>query len=201
MKILHIISSAAGENSFSINLGNAIVEKLKSEKPDSVVITRNLATHPLPHYDAVHQSTLYTPIEQQTQEQLEVTNKSNEAIAELLAADAVVIGVPMYNYGVPSTLKSWIDYIARPGKTFKYSEAGAEGLVKGKTAYLAISTGGIYTNEQMKSWDHTEDYLKTVLGDFFGMDVKAIRAEGTILPGLKEVALDKAMQLFEHELA
>tara|TARA_R110002073_G_scaffold294860_6_gene460670 strand:+ start:2234 stop:2794 length:561 start_codon:yes stop_codon:yes gene_type:complete len=183
MKILHIISSPAGENSFSINLGNAIVDKLKSEKLDSIVITRNLAAQPLPHYDAVHQSTLYTPIEEQTQEQLEVTNRSNEAIAELLEADVVVIGVPMYNYGIPSTLKSWIDYIARPGKTFAYSEAGPEGLVKGKTAYLAISTGGIYTSGQMKTWDHTENYLKTLLGDFFGMDVKAIIVyEFTLFP-------------------
>ncbi len=132
MNILHIITSPAADNSFSIRLGNALIENIKQNNPDSTVTTRNLATDPLPHYDIVHLGSIYTPKKNHTPEMAEVAQKSDEVINELLNADVIVIGVPMYNYGIPSTLKSWIDYIARPGKTFSYSEKGPEGLVKGK---------------------------------------------------------------------
>ena len=194
MNILHIITSPAAANSFSVNLGNAIVEKLRKANPDSSLVIRNLAAQPLPHYDSIHQNSIFTPIEDQSPEEVEVTNKSNEVIAELLAADAIVIGVPMYNFGIPSTLKSWIDYIARPGKTFNYTEAGPIGLVTGRTAYLAISTGDVYSTEELKAWDHTESYLRTVLNSFLGLNIQTVRVEGTVLPGIKEHALERAMQ-------
>jgi len=193
MKILHLISSPRGEASFSVKLGNAIVEKLHAANPGSVVTTRNLTSTPFPHLEEVHINSFFTPAENHTPQLAEAIQHSNESIAELKAADAIVIGVPMYNFGIHSTLKAWIDHIARAGQTFSYSENGPQGLVKGKKVYLAISSGGVYSDGPMKAYDFTESYLRSVLG-FLGMvDVTAYRVEGLSLPNLKDEALDKAV--------
>lgn len=193
MKILHLISSPRGEASFSVKLGDAIVEKLQAANPDSTVTTRNLTNTPFPHLEEVHINSFFTPAESHTPELAEAVQHSNESIAELKAADAIVIGVPMYNFGIHSTLKAWIDHVARAGQTFSYSENGPEGLVKGKKVYLAISSGGVYSEGPMKAYDFTESYLRSVLG-FLGMvDVTAYRVEGVSLPNLKDEALDKAV--------
>jgi FMN-dependent NADH-azoreductase len=103
----------------------------------------------------------------------------------------------MYNFGIPSTLKTWIDHVARAGKTFKYDGKTPEGLVKNKKVYLAISSGGVYSEGFMKAYDFTESYLRAVLG-FMGMtDIKAFRVEGVKVPGMQEIALDKAIQAIE----
>ncbi|ARS39955.1 FMN-dependent NADH-azoreductase [Sphingobacteriaceae bacterium GW460-11-11-14-LB5] len=194
MKILHLISSPRGEASFSIKLGNAIVEKLQAANPGSSLITHNLTDTPFPHLEEVHINSFFTPVENHTSEFAEAIKHSNEAIAELKNADAIVIGAPLYNFGIPSTLKSWIDHIARAGQTFSYSEKGPEGLVKNKKVYLAISSGGVYSEGPMKAYDFTESYLRSVLG-FMGMvDITAIRAEGLSMPNLKDEALDKAVE-------
>ncbi|WP_316825074.1 FMN-dependent NADH-azoreductase [Pedobacter miscanthi] len=194
MKILHLISSPRGAASFSIKLGNAIVEKLQAVNPDSTLITHNLVESPFPHLEEVHINSFFTPLESHTPEFAEAIKHSNEAIAELKDADAIVIGAPMYNFGIHSSLKAWIDHIARAGQTFSYSEKGPEGLVKNKKVYLAISSGGVYSEGPMKPYDFTESYLRSVLG-FLGMtDVTVYRAEGLNMPDLKEVALDKAIE-------
>lgn len=194
MNILHLISSPRSEASFSIKLGNAIVEKLQAAHPNSTVKVHNLAKTPFPHLEEVHLNSFFTPKENLTPELTEAIKHSDEAIAELMDADAIVIDVPMYNFGIPSTLKAWIDHIARAGKTFSYSEKGPEGLVKGKKLYLAISTGGVYSEGMMKAYDFTEPYLRAVLG-FLGMtDLTAFRVEGVNMPGLKDQALEKAIQ-------
>jgi FMN-dependent NADH-azoreductase len=141
----------------------------------------------------VHINSFFTPAENHTPQLAEAVQHSNESIAELKAADAIVIGVPMYNFGIHSTLKAWIDHVARAGQTFSYSENGPEGLVKGKKVYLAISSGGVYSDGPMKAYDFTESYLRSVLG-FLGMvDVTVYRVEGLSLPNLKDEALDKAV--------
>ncbi|MDT3403728.1 FMN-dependent NADH-azoreductase [Mucilaginibacter terrae] len=145
MKILHLISSPRGEASFSIKLGNAIVEKLQASNPGSTVKTHNLANKPFPHLEEVHLNSFFTPVENHSPEQKAAIKHSDDAIAELQEADVIVIGAPLYNFNIHSTLKAWIDHIARAGKTFSYSEAGPEGLVKGKKVYVAISSGGVYT--------------------------------------------------------
>jgi FMN-dependent NADH-azoreductase len=194
MKILHLISSPRGEASFSIKLGNAIVEKLQAANPGSSLITRNLTDSPFPHLEEVHINSFFTPLENHTPELAEAVKHSNEAITELKDADAIVIGVPMYNFGIHSTLKAWLDHIARVGQTFSYSENGPEGLVKNKKVYLAISSGGVYSEGPMKAYDFTESYLRSVLG-FLGMvDVSVFRAEGLNMPNLKDEALDKAVE-------
>ncbi|QIL42177.1 FMN-dependent NADH-azoreductase [Pedobacter sp. HDW13] len=193
MKILHLISSPRGEASFSVKLGDAIVEKLQAANPGSTVTTRNLTNTPFPHLEEVHINSFFTPAENHTPQLAEAVQHSNESIAELKAADVIVIGVPMYNFGIHSTLKAWIDHIARAGQTFSYSENGPEGLVKGKKVYLAISSGGVYSDGPMKAYDFTESYLRSVLG-FLGMvDVTAYRVEGLSMPNLKDEALDKAV--------
>ncbi|MBB6238395.1 FMN-dependent NADH-azoreductase [Pedobacter sp. AK013] len=194
MKILHLISSPRGEASFSVKLGNAIVEKLQVANPGSTVATRNLTNTPFPHLEEVHINSFFTPLENHTPELAEAVKHSNEAITELKNADAIVIGVPMYNFGLPSALKAWVDHIARAGQTFSYSENGPVGLIKGKKVYLAISSGGVYSDGPMKAYDFTESYLKSVLG-FLGMiDVTAYRVEGLSIPNLKDEALNNAVE-------
>jgi FMN-dependent NADH-azoreductase len=194
MKILHLISSPRGGASFSIKLGNAIVEKLQAENPGSSLVTHNLTDSPFPHLEEVHINSFFTPAESYTPELAEAVKHSNEAITELKNADAIVIGVPMYNFGIHSTLKAWLDHIARAGQTFRYSENGPEGLVKNKKVYLAISSGGVYSEGPMKAYDFTESYLRSVLG-FLGMvDVSVFRAEGLSMPNLKDEALGKAVE-------
>ena len=194
MKILHLISSPRGGASFSIKLGNAIVEKLQAANPDSTLTTHNLVESPFPHLEEVHINSFFTPQESHTPKFAEAIKHSNEAIAQLKDADAIVIGAPMYNFGIHSSLKAWIDHIARAGQTFSYSEKGPEGLVKNKKVYLAISSGGVYSEGPMKPYDFTESYLRSVLR-FLGMtDITVYRAEGLNMPDLKEVALDKAIE-------
>lgn len=194
MKILHLISSPRNDSSFSIKLGNAIVEKLQATHPDSTVEIHNLAKTPFPHLEEVHLNSFFTPKENHTPEMSEAIKHSDQAIAELLNADVIIIDVPMYNFGIPSTLKAWVDHIARAGLTFRYTEQGPEGLVKNKKVYLAISTGGVYSEGIMKAYDFTEPYLRTVLG-FLGMtDLTAFRVEGLNMPALKDDALEKAIQ-------
>ncbi|PWS33829.1 FMN-dependent NADH-azoreductase [Pedobacter paludis] len=194
MNILHIISSPRGGNSFSIKLGNAVVEKLQEANPSSTLKIHDLTNTPFPHLEEAHLNSFYTPEEQHSPEMAEAIKHSDQAIAEILEADVIVIGVGMYNFSIPSTLKAWIDHIARAGKTFSYSANGPEGLIKGKKVYLAITTGGVYSEGPMKAYDFIEPYLRAVLG-FIGMtDVSVVRAEGLNMPELKEIALDKAIE-------
>lgn len=194
MKILHLISSPRGEASASIKLGRDIAEKLKAAHPGGTITEHNLTLAAYPHLEEVHFQSFFTPAEARTPEQAAAVVNSDAAIDELLAADAIVIGVPMYNFTIHSSLKTWIDHVARSGKTFGYSANGPEGLVKNKKVYLAITTGGVYSEGPMQSFDFTEDYLRTVLG-FLGMtDIVTYRAEGLSMPDLKESALSKAME-------
>ncbi len=199
MKLLHLISSPRGEASYSRKLGKAIAEKLQGDNSGSTLKVHDLTKTVFPHLEEVHLNSFFTPLEKHTPEMTEAIKHSDEAIAELKDADVVVIDVPMYNFGIPSTLKAWIDHICRAGQTFRYTEKGPEGLVKNKKVYLAISTGGVYSEGPMKSYDFTESYLRAVLG-FLGMtDIKAYRVEGTNLPEMKEVALNKALQTVEAD--
>lgn len=201
MKILHLISSPRGEASMSIKLGNAIIERLQAENAASTLTVHNLTKTPFPHLEEVHLASFFSPAENHTPELVEAIKQSDAAIAELKNADVIVIGVPMYNFGIPSTLKTWIDHIARAGQTFRYTEKGPEGLIKNKKVYLAIATGGVYSESPMKAFDFTESYLRTTLG-FLGMtDITVFRVEGLSKPDLKEHALDKALQNVKDEFA
>ena len=193
-KILHIISSPKGENSFSIKLGNAVVEQVQAANPGSTVEVRDLTKKPFPHLEEATLAAFYTPPAVQTPATKAALQHSDEAIAELLAADVIVIGAPLWNFGIPSVLKAWVDHISRAGITFKYSEAGAEGLVKDKTVYVAMASGGIYSSGPYQAMDFVSTYLKGLLG-FLGMtNLRVFRVEGSAYPGQAEAALQKGLE-------
>lgn len=192
-RILHLISSPRGADSFSIKLANAVIDKLQDEYPESSVEEVNLIESNVPHLDTAHLRSFFTPAEQLTPEDQDAIRYSDQAIAQLMAADIIVIGAPLYNFSIHSSLKAWIDHIARAGKTFTYSEQGAEGLVKGKKVYIAMSSGAVYSEGLYQPYDFVSTYLRAVLG-FLGMtDFTLIRVEGVNIPGLKEEALNKAI--------
>ncbi len=120
----------------------------------------------------------FTPPEQRSDEQQQMIRLSDEVVAELMSADIVVVGAPMYNFSVSSTLKSWIDHVARAGVTFKYTETGPVGLVHGKKFVIFTSRAGVYSSGPAQAMDFQETYLRGVLG-FLGItDVSFISAEG-----------------------
>lgn len=178
MKILHIDSSILGSSSVSRLLSAGIVARLQDLHPGSEITYRDLTVD-----TALHLSEQHLP----GQKGAAITDPllgadlavGNGYIDDLFAADTVVIGVPMYNFSIPSQLKGWIDRIAVAGRTFKYDANGVQGLVTGKKLFLASSRGGFYTGDSpMAFLDHHEPYLKGMLG-FIGItDVTVIRAEG-----------------------
>ena len=192
--ILVIESSPRKSASISRKLTQAIVDKLKAANPGAAVKVHDLAAHPFPHLEESTLAAFYTPVDKHTDENKKAVLNSTQAIDELKAADVIVLGVPMYNFGIPSVLKAWVDHICRAGFTFQYTASGPKGLVKGKKIYLAIASGGVYTEGSMKAYDFTESYLRGVLG-FLGMtDIQAVRAEGISVPGIQDTALEKGIQ-------
>lgn len=175
MKILQINASARREGANSTKLANTVTERLKAAHPAATVTLRDLAATPVTVLDEAALGALFTPAEQRSATQAAVVSEYDALIAEIQAHDAIVLGVPMYNFGVPVQLKAWIDAIARAGVTFRYTESGPEGLIKGKTVYVALARGGLYRDQPH---DSQVPYLKTVLG-FLGLtDVRFIYAEG-----------------------
>ncbi len=165
MKLLHIDSSALADNSVTRQLTAAIVARWQDEMPGLEVTYRDLDAAPLPH--------LTGPVLAKVDPA--VAEASEEALRQFLEADVVVIGAPMYNFGIPSTLKAWIDRIAVAGRTFRYTEKGPEGLAGNKKVIIASGRGGIHSGAAS---DFQEPYLKFVLG-FLGItDVEFVRAEG-----------------------
>ncbi len=197
-KILKIITSTKGETSFSNQLSDAVIEKLKAANPDSNVQTLDLSKTPLPYLTDSHISAVYAPTESHSAEQTAALRHSDEAIERLLDSDVIVIGVPLYNFGIPAVLKGWIDQVARAGKTFSYSAEGPKGLVTDKKVYLSIASGAIFSEGPYKSYDFSESYLRAVFG-FLGMtDVTTFRVEGTAIPDFAENALPKALSAVEE---
>ena len=197
-KILHIISSPRGEASVSKKLGDAIIEKIRTKYPDSSVKERNLATDQFPHLDDLQIGSWFVPAENHSDEQAAAIKYSEEAIAEMQEADIYVIGAPFYNFAIPSTLKAYLDHIARPGITFRYNEEGKpEGYLKNKKAYIAIASSGVYSGGEFQSFDFVSPYLKFLLG-FLGItDISFFRVEGLRIDGVKETAYEKGIASIE----
>lgn len=175
MKILQINTAARSSGANSTKLADSITARLKLKNNQASLEVRDLALDPHPVLDEAALGALFTPADQRTQEQASRVALDDALIAQTQSADVIVLGVPMYNFGVPVQLKTWIDAIARAGVTFKYTENGPEGLIKGKKVYLALARGGMYRDTPN---DSQVPYLKSVLG-FLGMtDVECIYAEG-----------------------
>lgn len=192
--ILQITSSINGENSFSNRLSATILDKVAAANPGALIQKHDLNRLPLPHLTDAHFAAFLAAPEARTEQQSADVRYSDEAISELMAADAVILGVPLYNFSIPSTLKSWIDHIVRARVTFRYTPNGPEGLVKNKRVYLALSSGGIYSEGAMKSYDFAEPYLRASLGMLGMTDVTAFRVEGVKIPGVQESAFEKAVE-------
>jgi FMN-dependent NADH-azoreductase len=144
MNILQINSSLRGTQSESTRVANAIVAKVAAANPGAAVTMRDLGANPHPVLDEATLGALFTPAEQRTPEQAARVALNDALIAEVQAADVIVIGAPMYNFGMPIQLKAWFDAVARAGVTFRYTENGPEGLLKDKKVYVAAARGGIY---------------------------------------------------------
>jgi len=178
--LLKIDSSPMGERSVSRKLTAEFAKTWTKAHPGGTVISRDLTTLDIPVVNGAWVAAAWTPEEARTAVQKEVLAVSELLIAELQKADEYVVGVPMHNFGVPSTLKLWIDQVVRAGKTFAYSAAGRNGLLTGKKATLLIASGGVYEEgSAMEALNFVTPYLRTVFG-FMGItDVNIIAAGGT----------------------
>jgi FMN-dependent NADH-azoreductase len=177
MNILHIDASASdAATSHTRRLSNELVERLKASHPDATIVYRDLVTNQLPHVDMTIRHA-WTAENSDDPALTETLKRSKALVEELKAADVVVIGSPMYNFTVPSTLKAWIDHVAIAGQTFSYTAEGPRGLLSGK-AYLVLSSGGIYSEGPFAANDHLSTYLDAIFR-FLGIeDVEVVRAEG-----------------------
>lgn len=190
--ILVLNSSVSGQASVSRQLVAATVEQLLREIPDAAVTERDLGDKPIPHLTtetlAGVRGTASTAAEQ------EARALSDQLIAELRAADTIVIGAPMYNFSVPTGLRAWFDYVLRAGETFSYSEAGPKGLIEGRRAIVVESRGGLYSEGPTQAADFQEPYLRFLLG-FIGItDVTFIHAEKIGYgPEARQAAIEHAL--------
>jgi len=188
--LLQINSSIFSDNGQSSQLAERFVASWRKANPDGRVIVRDLASEPVPHLDAARFGAFLAAPEQRTPEQAAVVAYSDALIQELRIADVVVLGLPMYNFGLPSALKAYFDHIARAGVTFRYTEKGAMGLLADKKVYVFAARGGLYAGTPR---DTETTYVRDFLA-FLGMnDVEFVYAEGlAISPSSKEQSLAKA---------
>jgi FMN-dependent NADH-azoreductase len=179
MNILHITSSPRGNASYSNRVAANVLDELTARNPGATVTVRDLAREPLPHVGDDFVAATRGPNGPQTDAQRALLARSDELVDELFAADLIVIAAPMINFTIPSNLKAWIDYVARAGRTFRYSEKGPEGLVKGKQVIIVAARGGVYSAGPGSALDFQVPYLKSVLG-FIGLtDIEVLEVEGT----------------------
>ena len=174
-KVLFVQSSIFGNQSKSLG----VAQEFLARYPHTSVVERVLTPTSMPHLDAETMAAMVTPEGQRTERQTSLVALSDTLIGELEAADVIVLAVPMYNFSIPSALKAWIDHVARAGRTFRYTEAGPVGLLKGKKVFVVTARGGMYSNGGPAApFDFQEPYLRAVLG-FIGMDdVTFVHLEG-----------------------
>ncbi|WP_419797691.1 MAG: FMN-dependent NADH-azoreductase [Terasakiella sp.] len=177
-KLLVIHSSPMGDKSVTRQLGAAFVESYQSIHNGVEVIERDVSALNLPHLDGEILGAFVTPAADRTDEQAAHAKRSEQLIAEFKEADSVVIGAPMHNFGIPSSLKAYIDHIARAGETFTYTENGPIGLVEDKPVYVIGARGGDYSENGYPHMDFVLPYLKTVLGFIGVQNVTLLQANG-----------------------
>lgn len=192
-----LITSSPRLESHSTRVARKLAEKLASGAGSSLTV-RDLTGHPLPHIDDSFAAARNTPRDSLTGAQRSVLSLSDELVRELFAADTLVIAAGMINFGIPSSLKAYIDHVVRPGVTFRYGEKGPEGLVKGKRAYLVVARGGAYSQGPMQAFNFQDTYLKVALG-FIGItDLEVIAVEGLAFgPEAVEKAVGTALARVE----
>jgi FMN-dependent NADH-azoreductase len=193
--ILCVTSSPRRDTSYSNLVAMRVLRELRQVYPGATVTIRDLARNPLPHIDDDFVTATRSIAGARTERQRAQVERSDVLIEEIAAADVVVIAASMINLGIPSTLKAWFDHVVRPGRTFRYTNTGSQGLLKGRRAILVLSRGGIYSGGPLRPHEHDESYLRSVL-DLVGItDVQSIVVEGMALgPEFAERAVDAAMR-------
>ena len=193
--ILLVTSSPRGADSLSTKIASEFVDKLKERNSAATVVHRDLGSNPISHLDTVTTSAIKKQPADRTADEAAAVVESDKLTEELLAADTVVLATGLINFNIYSTLKSWIDNVARAGLTFRYTAEGPEGLATGKKVYIVLSSAGIYSEGPAVAMNHAIPYLKTVLS-FMGMtDVEVIAVEGTAFgPEAFEKAIASAQE-------
>ncbi len=192
-KVLAVLSSAMGAASLSGRIAREAVKALAAREPDLDIAWRDVGSEPIPHLTADGVTAIRGEPSNGAQEATRAL--SDALVAELKAADVLVIAAPMYNFGMASTLKSWFDHVARAGVTFRYTEAGPEGLLAGKTAIVIETRGGVYSQGPAAAMDAQEPHIRGLLGFLGVKDVTFVRAEGLAFgPEAAEKALASAVE-------
>jgi len=197
--LLHIDSSLFSAAGASSQLASRFVETWKASHPQTRVLHRDLATAPLPHLDQERFKALVTPAAERSPTQAAVAAESDLLVEELRQADTVVLGLPMYNFGIPSTLKAYFDHVARAGVTFRYTEQGPQGLLTGKEVFVLAARGGKYQGTPRD----TQTRYVTDFFEFLGMGpVRFIYAEGLAMGEQhKSTALEQAALAVQRQAA
>lgn len=197
-RLLHIDSSILGEQSLSRRFSADVVEKLRRENIGLEVVYRDVATTPPPHLSGAYfaaRASGEAPSDPSLRDDLA---RGEQLLDEFLSADIVVIGAPMYNFSVPAQLKSWIDHLVVPGKTFAYTANGIEGLVGGKRVIVVSTRGSIYNATPREAYDHQEAYLRSVFVNIGVTDFEIVRAEGV---GLGEAQKNEAIETAQRGIS
>ena len=196
--LLQINSSVFGDNGQSSQLNQQLVQEWLAKNPDGKVVKRDLTQEVIPHLDSIRVSAFFTPADKRSAEQQTIVNYSDALIHEIQQADAIVIGAPMYNFSIPSQLKSYFDHLARAGVTFKYTETGPVGLLDNKPVYIVTTRGGVHKNLPS---DSLTGFLTSFL-NFVGLkDLHFIFAEGLNMGEQKETSLLAAKKIIHEEIA
>ena len=179
MTLLLVTSSLFGDGSQSGRIAREFVDSWLRNNPGTRVVERNLTPETMPHLSQATLAAVMTPAEQRSDAQRALAAFADSLIADVEAADTIVLAAPMYNFTIPTTLKAWLDHIARAGRTFRYTAAGPEGLLKGKKVFVVTGRGGVYSGDSpAKAFDFQEPYLRAMLG-FIGLtDVSFVHVEG-----------------------
>jgi FMN-dependent NADH-azoreductase len=198
MKQILFVEVSPRKTSASRKVTEKLSARLRAEFPNAKLVYRDLAKDKLPHLDDSTLKAISSKDSAEVEANKDSGRLSDQLIGELLASDLLVIATPMWNFGIPSALKAWIDLIVRAGKTFQYSEAGVAGLAKGRRAVLVIASGGVFSDGPWKPFDFVEPYLRHIL-NFIGIEnVQTIRVEGSNIPPLAEAAIPNANAALER---
>jgi len=196
--VLMIEASPRGKDSASRAVSDTLAERLAGLNPGAKALRRDLTVEQLPHLDKLTLRAISTKDPVEAESLKESAHRSDQLTAELLESDLLVMATPMWNFGIPSALKAWIDLVVRPGKTFQYSDGSVLGMAKNKKAILILASGGVFTEGSWRPWDFVEPYLRQILAFIGIVDVQTVRIEGMNIPSLAATAVLKANQAVEE---
>lgn len=197
-QLLSLQSSLFGPEGASAKLSDTFIGHLHKRHPELKVIQRDLNINPVPHLNAETFAGFSLTAQEQNASQQQATRLSDQLIEELRTSDTIVLGLPMYNFGVPSTLKAWMDYVARAGITFRYGDNGPEGLLTGKKLYVIAARGGQYAGT---AGDTQTEFVRTLFS-FIGIsDIEFIYAEGLAMGDIREQSLSQVESLLQQKAA